>query len=199
VALIGKIPSNLKGLDYKYALENHKIDTALVPFTMEATAPKRRRLQEIVDDPHIDGDLPIMDDEKDDNIDYPVALFVAPLTPNVSSSSSTSSSSSSKSQSTVSIDGKDAVRYPKFIFGRRVRVERHAASSDAGLRMSCPHHGGQCRKFRGLKQDLLIFGTEAPVIFLKTWCAYAKDYDLKSHKSWNPTTKQMREYVESKV
>ena len=143
---MGKIPNNLKGNDYKEALGNYREnDSALVPFAMEATAPKRKRLHEIANDPHIDmGDvLPIMDD--DDNIDgVPDASVVAPHSPNVSSSSFTSSS-----PPPLSVDGEDAVRHPKFIFGRRVRVERHAASSDAGLRISCPMHGGQCRKFRG--------------------------------------------------
>ena len=79
-----------------------------------------------------------------------------------SSLAATASSSSGSSGGSHDIDGDDGgvdrPHVPKFILGRRTRVEVHRSSGDRGMRVTCPTHGHVCRRFRSLEKDCELYG-----------------------------------------
>ena len=193
------VQPGLKKEDYKKILEGDTTLTLALPAPTFAH-PQKKRLLPLGD---IDGDdgeptpkrKPIGDVDRDVHSDGDQASR-----PSNDSSSSSSSDSSSESASidgeSESSAGSDRPDVPKTIEGQRCRVESHGA--DRGIRLSCPHHGPKCRKFRSLVHDRHRYGPRAASYFLGAWIQLGAIVPFEQHrkKECKPSHAQIKAYVQ---
>lgn len=170
---------------------------------LAAEAPKRLPLRD-VDGDSGDDDVTATRPKKCVRVAAPLADIGAPEVsgddiPLEGIARSSSSSSDSNSASGVSGDGDtapDFSQFPAFIGGVRVRREQHATKKDWGLRVTCPVHGGKCKRFRSLGLDVEVYGVTAPIHYLSTWLAGGRGMDANAHRKRYPSRKAIRNHLE---
>ena len=79
--------------------------------------------------------------------------------------------------------------YPAHVEGTPLKRENHLDKADIGLRVICPHHGAECRRFRSLSKWIDEHGEQEPVFYL------GSGMSIEEHKSHKPTLKQVSDYV----
>ena len=114
-----------------------------------------------------------------------------------SASTSTSSSGSSSNSDSNGMDEDFADDIPTHICGRLVKRGKHRDTGDEGLRISCPIHGSNCRKFRSLTKCVDEHGPLAPVYFLHCWAKNLVEKSMGEHAKWNPIHKDIKLDIES--
>ena len=123
-----------------------------------------------------------------------------------SSSSSLSASDEAKEPSSSRIMGDEdheAVEYPKEVLGVPVTldVKKTRGKKLYGLRVKCPnlaHKALGCNKYRSCMRDLGPFGHGAE-LYLQTWMSKATVMEAAAHRSWRPTTAEIKEYIETRT
>ena len=131
----------------------------------------------------VQGDDEVLENDEDD----------------ASSSTSSSSSSSSSQRGACEADDDEVVhpgdeeRWPAFIEGCRVRVERRAEHHRLIVR--CPHHAN-CTKRRNIGPPRRMqLGRREPVAFLGAWLSLGHNHGQGCHP--NPTSPEMRAWLDA--
>ena len=139
--------------------------------------------------------------------DAPAPIRDASRSSSSSSASSSSSSSISSSSSTspkrparrMELDaGLASVEYeiPRSILGVKVHVDTHYQKGTKGLRVMCPHKEG-CNCYRSLHLWYRDFGASSAAKYLECWLSHARTMKVEVHRSWRPSKRDVRMYLDS--
>lgn len=96
----------------------------------------------------------------------------------------------------IAVDGESDEDWsvPLTIAGMTVSLSENNRGQQ-GIRIACPWHGLDCRKFRTLSLWQDEFGENAPVDYLATWAAGGEHRDQQAHVRWFPRREDVRAYL----
>ena len=104
----------------------------------------------------------------------------------------------SDGDASAGVDGDAPAAWPTHVMGVALHTEARITNTGAfteGFRIVCPRHGGCCKKYKAKHLRQEQDGRLAAIYFLGAWIKCADGRDAGEHQKYNPTVREIREFM----